>query len=105
MRYTSTGRPASPDRTPALTLPQDGAAGQFLMRTPGGCVWAEDNDTTYGAASSSAPGLVRMAANVSACAGETPTAEEFDALLAALKNAGLMAPDAALTPTVPEAPQ
>jgi len=44
-----------------------------------------------GAATESTPGLVKMAANVAAIEGETVTVEKFNALLAALIDAGIMA--------------
>lgn len=46
------------------------------------------------AASLSAAGVVKMAANVAETAGEAPTAAEFKALLDALITAGIMAPPA-----------
>lgn len=50
---------------------------------------------TLPAASADAIGGVKMAANVADAAGEAPTAEEFKALLDALKEAGIMEADAA----------
>ena len=47
------------------------------------------------AASATAAGVVKMAANVSEAAGEAPTAAEFKALLDALIAAGIMAAPAA----------
>lgn len=44
-----------------------------------------------GAATAAAAGLVKMAANVPAAAGEAPTAAEFNALVAALIASGAMA--------------
>ena len=46
---------------------------------------------TLPAASASALGGVKQAANVPTAVGETPTKAEFDALLTALQNAGIMA--------------
>lgn len=46
-----------------------------------------------GNATASTAGLVKQAANVAAAAGESPTKAEFDGLLTALKNAGIMAAD------------
>lgn len=43
------------------------------------------------AATPTAAGVVKQAANVAAAAGEAPTKAEFDALLAALQAAGIMA--------------
>lgn len=45
-------------------------------------------------ATETAPGTVKMAANVAEAAGEAPTAAEFKALLDALIDAGIMAPAA-----------
>lgn len=46
-----------------------------------------------GNATTATAGLVKQAANVAAAAGDTPTKAEFDGLLTALKNAGIMAAD------------
>lgn len=46
-----------------------------------------------GNATTATAGLVKQAANVAAAAGESPTKAEFDGLLTALKNAGIMAAD------------
>lgn len=46
---------------------------------------------TLPAASASALGGVKQAANVPAAVGDTPTKAEFDELLTALQNAGIMA--------------
>lgn len=43
------------------------------------------------AATTAALGLVKQAASVAAAAGEAPTKAEFDSLITALKNAGIMA--------------
>lgn len=44
-------------------------------------------------ATTATAGLVKQAANVAAASGDTPTKAEFDGLLTALKNAGIMAAD------------
>lgn len=44
-----------------------------------------------GNATTATAGLVKQAAAVEAAAGESPTKAEFDGLLTALKNAGIMA--------------
>lgn len=44
-----------------------------------------------GAATTDTLGLVKQAASVAAAAGEAPTKAEFDGLITALKNAGIMA--------------
>lgn len=46
-----------------------------------------------GNATTATAGLVKQAANVAAAAGDTPTKAEFDGLLTALKDAGIMAAD------------
>ena len=46
-----------------------------------------------GNATTATAGLVKQATNVAAAAGESPTKAEFDGLLTALKNAGIMAAD------------
>ena len=46
-----------------------------------------------GNATTATAGLVKQAANVAAAAGESPTKDEFDGLLTALKNAGIVAAD------------
>ena len=60
---------------------------------------ATDTDTTYGAATASAAGLVKQAAAVADCsaAGAEPVSVEtqLNALLAALRTAGILAPNAA----------
>lgn len=50
-----------------------------------------DAKYTAANATTAAAGLVKMAANVAGAAGEAPTKAEFDALIAALTAAGLMA--------------
>jgi len=69
----------------------------YLDVTPVAVKAAADSDTTYGAASASAAGLVKQAAAVADC---TPVSEatsvetQFNALLAALRTAGILAPNA-----------
>lgn len=46
---------------------------------------------TPGAATTEQAGLVKQAASVAAATGEAPTKAEFDGLITALKNAGIMA--------------
>lgn len=43
------------------------------------------------AATTKSPGVVKQAAHVAAAVGETPTKAEFDGLLTALQDAGIMA--------------
>ena len=55
---------------------------------------ASDTDTTYSAATASAAGLVKQAAAVADATSETVTAQ-LNALLSALRTAGIVAPNAA----------
>ena len=55
---------------------------------------ATDTDTTYGSATASAAGLVKQAASVADATSETVTAQ-LNALLSALRTAGILAPNAA----------
>ena len=52
-----------------------------------------DLPTAPGNATTATAGLVKQSANVAVAAGESPTKAEFDGLLTALKNAGIMAAD------------
>ena len=54
---------------------------------------ASDTDTTYSAATASAAGLVKQAAAVADATSETVTAQ-LNALLSALRTAGIVAPNA-----------
>lgn len=70
----------------------------YLDVTPAAIKAATDTDTTYGAATASAAGLVKQAAAVADCsaAGAEPVSVEtqLNALLAALRTAGIVAPNA-----------
>ena len=50
-----------------------------------------DLPASPGNATTATAGLVKQAGAVAAAAGDTPTKAEFDSLLTALKNAGIMA--------------
>ena len=52
---------------------------------------AVDAQYTAANATTATAGLVKQSAKVAAAAGETPTKAEFDALIAALVTAGIMA--------------
>lgn len=49
--------------------------------------------TGFPEATATAEGTVKMAANIAVAAGAAPTKTEYDALLAALKAAGIMVAD------------
>ena len=70
----------------------------YLDVTPAAIKAATDTDTTYSAATASAAGLVKLAAAVADCsaAGAEPVSVEtqLNALLAALRTAGIVAPNA-----------
>jgi hypothetical protein len=58
-----------------------------------GKLYAPTYPTVPGEATTETAGTVRQAANVELAVGETPTKAEFDALITALINAGIMAED------------
>lgn len=53
--------------------------------------WPTSGGESPANATTETPGLVKQAGNVAAAAGDTPTKAEFDGLLTALKDAGIMA--------------
>lgn len=55
--------------------------------------WPASGSEPPANATTETPGLVKQAANVAAAVGEAPTKAEFDGLLTALKDAGIMAAD------------
>ena len=67
-------------------VPSSGSNGQFLKKTSGGYAFSALPD-----AGTSTKGVVKQAAAVAGAAGDAPTKAEFDALIAALKAAGIMA--------------
>lgn len=69
------------------TLTQDGQAAD--AKAVGDALAGKVANNT--AASTAALGLVKQAASVAVAAGDTPTKAEFDGLITALKNAGIMA--------------
>lgn len=69
------------------TLTQEGQAAD--AKAVGDALAGKVANTT--AATTAALGLVKQAASVAAAAGEAPTKAEFDSLITALKNAGIMA--------------
>lgn len=102
--------PAKPDGVHAVYLMTGGSAyltelgytdlsDAAMQAMHGICFFGSDGtpeaDPVYGveAATETAIGGVKMAANVPAAAGSAPTAAEFKALLDALKEAGIMVPD------------
>lgn len=52
---------------------------------------ADNWPATPSNANTTTPGLVKQAAHVAAVSGESPTKDEFNGLLTALQNAGIMA--------------
>lgn len=81
--------PASSGSTVTIdnTLTQEGQAAD--AKAVGDALAGKVANTT--AATTAALGLVKQAASVAAAAGEAPTKAEFDGLITALKNAGIMA--------------
>jgi hypothetical protein len=74
-------------------IPAGGASGQILRWSSAGtAVWGNDNNTTYSAATESALGLVKkMPTQADSTASDVAgLVEDFNALLAKLKSAGLM---------------
>lgn len=74
-------------------IPTGGSAGQILVWGEDGTAkWGEDKDTTYSAATESALGLVKkMPTQADSTASDVAgLVEDFNALLAKLKSAGLM---------------
>ena len=65
----------------------------YLDVSPAAVKAATDTDTTYGAAAADTPGLVKQAAAVADATSETVTTQ-LNALLAALRTAGIVAPNA-----------
>lgn len=81
--------PASSGSTVTIdnTLTQEGQAAD--AKAVGDALAGKVANST--AATTAALGLVKQAASVAAAAGEAPTKAEFDSLITALKNAGIMA--------------
>lgn len=77
-------------------IPSGGSSGQILRWSEDGtAVWEADNNTTYTAATSSALGLVKQGAAVEDATSAEDIVAQFNALLASLRTAGVIAAGAA----------
>lgn len=77
-------------------IPSGGSSGQILRWSEDGtAVWGADNNTTYTAATSSALGLVKQGAAVEDATSAEDIVAQFNALLASLRTAGVIATGAA----------
>ncbi|MGI6878830.1 head fiber protein [Microbacterium sp. gxy059] len=79
---------AAPDTLQGV--PSGGAAGQVLKRTGDGVAWQPDANTTYGPATGTTTGLVKRGAPVADATDEADVVTQFNALLAALRTAGVI---------------
>lgn len=77
-------------------IPSGGSSGQILRwSADGAATWGDDNNTTYTAATSSALGLVKQGAAVEDATSAEDIVTQFNALLASLRTAGVIAAGAA----------
>lgn len=77
-------------------IPSGGSSGQILRWSADGtATWGDDNNTTYTAATSSALGLVKQGAAVEDATSAEDIVAQFNALLASLRTAGVIATGAA----------
>lgn len=77
-------------------IPSGGSSGQILRWSADGtATWGADNNTTYTAATSSALGLVKQGAAVEDATSAEDIVAQFNALLASLRTAGVIAAGAA----------
>ena len=77
-------------------IPSGGSSGQILRWfADGTATWGADNNTTYTAATSSALGLVKQGAAVEDATSAEDIVAQFNALLASLRTAGVIAAGAA----------
>lgn len=77
-------------------IPSGGSSGQILRWSADGtATWGADNNTTYTAATSSALGLVKQGAAVKDATSAEDIVAQFNALLASLRTAGVIAAGAA----------
>lgn len=82
-------------------IPSGGSSGQILRWSEDGtAVWGADNNTTYTAATSSALGLVKQGAAVEDATSAEDIVAQFNALLASLRTAGVIATGAAAASTM-----
>lgn len=73
-------------------IPSGGSSGQILRWSANGtATWGADNNTTYTAATSSALGLVKQGAAVEDATSAEDIVAQFNALLASLRTAGVIA--------------
>lgn len=73
-------------------IPSGGSSGQILRWSADGtATWGADNNTTYTAATSSALGLVKQGAAVKDATSAEDIVAQFNALLASLRTAGVIA--------------
>lgn len=77
-------------------IPSGGSSGQILRWYANGtATWGDDNNTTYTAATSSVLGLVKQGAAVEDATSAEDIVAQFNALLASLRTAGVIATGAA----------
>ena len=77
-------------------IPSGGSSGQILRWSADGtATWGNDNNTTYTAATSSVLGLVKQGAAVEDATSAEDIVAQFNALLASLRTAGVIATGAA----------
>lgn len=77
-------------------IPSGGSSGQILRWSADGtATWGDDNNTTYTAATSSELGLVKQGAAVEDATSAEDIVAQFNALLASLRTAGVIATGAA----------
>lgn len=77
-------------------IPSGGSSGQILRWSADGtATWGDDNNTTYTAATSSVLGLVKQGAAVEDATSAEDIVAQFNALLASLRTAGVIATGAA----------
>lgn len=77
-------------------IPSGGSSGQILRWSADGtATWGDDNNTTYTAATSSVLGLVKQGAAVEDATSTEDIVAQFNALLASLRTAGVIATGAA----------
>lgn len=82
-------------------IPSGGSSGQILRwGSDGTAVWGTDNNTTYSAATSSTLGLVKQGADITDATSADDIITQFNALLASLRTAGIIATGTAAANTM-----
>lgn len=82
-------------------IPSGGSSGQILRwHANGTATWGDDNNTTYTAATSSTLGLVKQGTAVEDATSAEDIVAQFNALLASLRTAGVIAAGAAAASTM-----